>query len=280
MNEELKFLGGKVLEKKFQIAERVHKSRVAGLTAAERMHLPISEEDIIKMRASFVSLIGEAIEQGMGQETAFENLLVWGKETGEFVYNLGIPLNEALKDTRYYRSFIWDTLKEEIRRSAMSVETVFELGGILDPLLDQAAYSFSLTYVHFHQESLERAQNAFLELSVPVVPLTEGAAILPLIGHIDTDRANLIMEETLNAANRLKLTQLILDLSGVAVIDTMVVNQIFKVINSLTLLGVETVITGIRPEVSQTIVSIGIDFGDLKVKANLQQALSQTSFVK
>ncbi|USL44139.1 MULTISPECIES: STAS domain-containing protein [Priestia] len=155
----------------------------------------------------------------------------------------------------------------------MSIDTVFEVGGIIDPLLDHAAYSFSLSYVHFYQLTLERAQSTFLELSVPVVPLAKETAVLPLIGNIDTERANYLMEETLKSANRLQLQRLIVDLSGVYIIDTMVADQIFKVIDSLRFLGVETILTGIRPEVAQTIVSIGIDFSSLTIKSSLQKAI-------
>jgi rsbT co-antagonist protein RsbR len=127
--------------------------------------------------------------------------------------------------------------------------------------------------VHFYQLTLERAQSTFLELSVPVVPLAKEIAVLPLIGNIDTERANYLMEETLKSANRLQLQRLIVDLSGVYIIDTMVADQIFKVIDSLRFLGVETILTGIRPEVAQTIVSIGIDFSSLTIKSSLQKAI-------
>ncbi|WP_455931568.1 STAS domain-containing protein, partial [Priestia aryabhattai] len=80
------------------------------------------------------------------------------------------------------------------------------------------------------------------------------------------------MEETLKSANRLQLHRLIVDLSGVYIIDTMVADRIFKVIDSLKLLGVETVLTGIRPEVAQTVISIGIDFSSLTIKSSLQKA--------
>ncbi|MED4213667.1 STAS domain-containing protein, partial [Priestia megaterium] len=79
--------------------------------------------------------------------------------------------------------------------------------------------------------------------------------------------------EALKSANRLQLQRLIVDLSGVYIIDTMVADQIFKVVDSLKLLGVETILTGIRPEVAQTIVSIGIDFSSLAIKSSLQKAI-------
>ncbi|MED4213744.1 STAS domain-containing protein, partial [Priestia megaterium] len=78
--------------------------------------------------------------------------------------------------------------------------------------------------------------------------------------------------EALKSANRLQLQRLIVDLSGVYIIDTMVAGWIFKVIDSLKLLGVETVLTGIRREVAQTVVSVGIDFNNLTIKSSLQKA--------
>jgi rsbT co-antagonist protein RsbR len=164
-------------------------------------------------------------------------------------------LDEALKDASFYRKYIWQAIQVEAEVQNMSAATVFEVISIFDPLLDKAVYSFSLTYVESHQRSLKNAQMAFLEMSVPVVPLLKGVAVLPLIGDIDTERANIIMEKTLKSASKLQLEKLILDLSGIRIVDTVVANQIFKVVDALGLIGVETIITGIRPEVAQIVVS-------------------------
>lgn len=155
----------------------------------------------------------------------------------------------------------------------MSVDTVFKVGSIFDPLLDHAAYAFSLTFVQSYSRDIQNAKMALLELSVPVVPLKKGTAILPLVGNIDTERAKLLIEETLNSANELQLERLIIDLSGVYIVDTMVANQIFILFDSLKLIGVETVLTGIRPEVAQTVIKLGLDFSGKKVMANLEQAI-------
>lgn len=275
---DLKFLGEKIIENKIKIAWDVHENRIIGISEDEKKQLALVEQDIINMRTDFIQLFGETLEYGLNQDTAFEKIMTWGKNTGEVTYNMGVPLDEALKDTRFYRQAIWKALKNEIVVNNMSIDTVFEVGAVIDPLLDHAAYSFSLTYVHFHQLTLEKSKSAFLELSVPVVPITTGLAILPIIGEIDTERAALLMEATLKSANNLKLTQLILDFSGVLIIDTMVANQIFRVVESLKLLGVETILTGLRPEVSQTMVNLGIDFSHLKIRASLQQALEFSAF--
>ncbi|MCT9852737.1 STAS domain-containing protein [Priestia megaterium] len=269
--DNLHFLGEKILEKKYEIAQMVHTNRMADLKEIKDVNL--TNEEIIKLRANFISYFGQALMEKIDQKTIFDQIVKWAKESGEFASNLGISLSEALEDTTYYRKFIWEVLKEEIRNHNIPTDTIFDLITIIDPLLDKAVYVFSLTYVNIHQETLKKAKSAFLELSVPVVPITKGIAILPLIGEVDTERATLLLEETLAKANKLQLSHLLFDLSGVMIVDTMVAQQIFNIIDALSLLGVKTMLIGIRPEVAQTMIHLGINFNEITVKANLEQAL-------
>ncbi|ADE72619.1 MULTISPECIES: STAS domain-containing protein [Priestia] len=269
--DNLHFLGEKILEKKYEIAQMVHTNRMADLKEIKDVNL--TNEEIIELRANFISYFGQALMEKIDQKTIFDQIVKWAKESGEFASNLGISLSEALEDTTYYRKFIWEVLKEEIRNHNIPTDTIFELITIIDPLLDKAVYVFSLTYVNIHQETLKKAKSAFLELSVPVVPITKGIAILPLIGEVDTERATLLLEETLAKANKLQLSHLLFDLSGVMIVDTMVAQQIFNIIDALSLLGVKTMLIGIRPEVAQTMIHLGINFNEITVKANLEQAL-------
>ncbi|MGX1373351.1 rsbT co-antagonist protein RsbR [Priestia megaterium] len=269
--DNLHFLGEKILEKKYEIAQMVHTHRLASLKEVKDVN--VTKEEIIELRANFISYFGQALMAKNDQKTIFDQIVKWAKESGEFASNLGISLSEALEDTTYYRKFIWEVLKEEIRNHNIPTDTIFELITIIDPLLDKAVYVFSLTYVNIYQETLRKAKSAFLELSVPVVPITKGIAILPLIGEVDTERATLLLEETLKKANELKLSHLLFDLSGVMIVDTMVAHQIFKIVDALGLLGVKTILIGIRPEVAQTMIQLGIDFSKITIKANLEKAL-------
>ncbi|MFL0574798.1 STAS domain-containing protein [Priestia megaterium] len=269
--DNLHFLGEKILEKKYEIAQMVHTHRLASLKEVKDVN--VTKEEIIELRANFISYFGQALMAKNDQKTIFDQIVKWAKESGEFASNLGISLSEALEDTTYYRKFIWEVLKEEIRNHNIPTDTIFELITIIDPLLDKAVYVFSLTYVNIYQETLRKAKSAFLELSVPVVPITKGIAILPLIGEVDTERATLLLEETLKKANELKLSHLLFDLSGVMIVDTIVAHQIFKIVDALGLLGVKTILIGIRPEVAQTMIQLGIDFSKITIKANLEKAL-------
>ncbi|KMY53347.1 anti-sigma-factor antagonist [Bacillus sp. FJAT-27231] len=273
MKNELQLLGKKIIEKKVQLAEEIHNERLKGISAREKEQLAPVEAGILEMRAEFIHLFGEALLNYAKEEFVHESIAKWGKETGEAIFQLGVPLDEALKDTRFYRMFIWKAIREEVKKNQMTIDTVFDASSIIDALLDEAVYYFSLTFVEFHERMLNEAKKAFIEVSAPVVPVTKEIAILPLIGNVDAERAQYLMETTLTSAKKLQLSHLILDLSGVLTVDTMVADQIFKVVNALKLLGVETIITGIQPEISHTLVSIGIDFKSIQTKATLQQAL-------
>ncbi|SFC68113.1 rsbT co-antagonist protein RsbR [Bacillus sp. OV322] len=273
MKTDLDYLGNLILKNKEAIVKEVNEIRLEGVSEEERKQFANIEKEILQKRDGLISMFGDALKQLYDEEAMDAKLAKWGKETGEYIFNLGIPLDEALLDTAAYRKSIWKAVSEGINEKGMSADLVLKAGSIIDPLLDKAAYFFSLTFINYHQITLENAKSAFLELSVPVVPLTQGVGILPLIGNIDTERAALLMEETLKQAGKLKLSHLIVDLSGVLIVDTMVADQIFKVIDALRLLGVKTIVTGVRPEIAQTVINIGIDFKDIEVKGNLQKAL-------
>lgn len=277
MDQELSFLGEMIVSKKVQIAKAVHEDRFSGmeLTAAQQHELKRFEEKIIEIRANFIGLFGEALLDHSNREKGLERIFNWGKETGEYIYNLGTSLDEALMDTSYYREHIWRAIKEAAEAENMPASTIFDVISVIDPLLDRAIYSFSLTFVKSHQKSLENAKTALLELSVPVVPLMPGVGVLPLVGNVDTERAQLLMEETLEQAVSLKLSHLIFDISGVMIVDTMVADQLFKVISALSLVGVKTIMTGIRPEVAHTMVTLGLNLEGITVKANLHQAFKE-----
>lgn len=282
MGNQLLYLGKTIINRKKEIAQEIHEKRLADarVSTEDQESFQQINDQIIEIRANFIALFGEALMRPSEQQTAYEEMRKWAEETGQYIYKLGIQLDEALKDTSYYRIYIWKALKEEAIKLNLSTAIIFDLISIIDPLLDKAVHDFSLTYVKAFQSSLESAKTSFLELSVPVVPLVPGVGVLPLIGNMDTERAQHLMEETLKQAGKLQLTHLVLDISGVLIVDTMVADQLFKVIDALSLIGVKTIITGIRPEVAQTIVTLGLDLSNISVKANLHQAFKEIQLIK
>nr|WP_243847105.1 STAS domain-containing protein [Thalassobacillus devorans] len=122
------------------------------------------------------------------------------------------------------------------------------------------------------------SQTEINELSVPIIEITESVAVLPLVGAIDTARAQLLMDHALSESSNNDYDYFIIDVSGVPVIDTMVADQIFKVIRGLKLIGVEVKMSGVRPEIAQTMVQLGVDFEDTLSFSSLHRALDYIGF--
>lgn len=280
MINEMGLLGKTLVEEKNNIARKIHEVRLSEIPDDQRQLIPSHiEEEILSMRVNFINLFGEFLAHPEKREMAHEQIEEWAKETSEYVYKLGVPLDEALKDTSLYRAFIHEVIENTVLTHDMSVKSLLATCKIIDPLLDHAVYCFSLTFVNFYTVNLDNARRAFIELSVPIVSISKDIAILPLIGNIDTERAVMLMENTTKEVGRLKISYLILDFSGVAIVDTMVAQQIFNLSSTLKLLGVQTIITGVRPEVALTAVSLGLDFSDQMTKGSLQQALVELKFI-
>jgi len=130
----------------------------------------------------------------------------------------------------------------------------------------------------FHENSIKqlRAQQEMInELSSPVILLSENRALLPLVGDIDTARAAAILENTIKQCAEKRVTQLFIDLSGVIIIDTMVAHQIFQLINGLSLIGVHSTLSGIRPEIATTAIQLGLSFNDISIASTLSKAIAE-----
>lgn len=124
------------------------------------------------------------------------------------------------------------------------------------------------------EKQLQNQQEIINELSSPVISLNEHTALLPLVGNIDPSRAELILENALEQCVKMEVSQLFIDLSGVVLIDTMVAHQIFQLIDALQLIGVKPILSGLRPEIAQTAIQLGLNFENLTITSTLSQALT------
>lgn len=127
------------------------------------------------------------------------------------------------------------------------------------------------------QESVIEAQRATLaELSTPLIPISDDVMVMPLVGTLDTHRAQAVFEALLTGLERSRARRAILDITGVAVVDTHVANLLLRAARAARLLGVEVMLTGIKPEVAQTIVNIGMDLDGLRTSATLQSGIEES----
>jgi len=128
-----------------------------------------------------------------------------------------------------------------------------------------------------YTDKIQSAQYAIDELSIPVVRITKEIGVIPLVGEIDTHRAQILMENALKQGNTYKLSWLIIDLSAVPIIDTMVADQLFKVVAALKLIGIDVVLSGIRSEIALTMVQLGVKLNDVVTFNSLYGALDYTN---
>ncbi|KYD04854.1 MULTISPECIES: STAS domain-containing protein [Bacillus] len=276
MKDELKYIGEKIVQYEKALAQNVADIEINSL--GRRLEEDRQASPGITYREQLITYLGQALYQDMQEVT--ERILEWSKQAGEMFIRLNVSLSESLRAISFYRTVIWNVFTEELEQRKFAAITMLDVSKMLDPLFDKVSSIIGEVYEQHNNRLMKIAYTALEELSVTVVPVAETIAVIPLVGAIDTHRAKLIMDISLNEGARLKLKHIILDVSGVPLIDTMVADQIFHIVNALRLTGIKAMITGIHPEIAQTIVSLGLDFGDIKTRATLQQALKELGFTQ
>ena len=140
-------------------------------------------------------------------------------------------------------------------------------------LIDQMGLFTFESYVRTRESLIADQAEQLLELSTPVVKLWEGVVAVPLVGTLDSARAQVVMERLLQTLVDTGSPYAIIDITGVPAVDTQVAQHILKTVVAARLMGADCIISGIRPQIAQTIVALGIEFGDIATKASLADAL-------
>jgi anti-anti-sigma factor len=121
---------------------------------------------------------------------------------------------------------------------------------------------------------VERLRQTIVRISAPLIPVAEGVLVLPLIGQIDSERANQIVEQTLGAVVARQTEHVLIDITGVDTVDMFTISQLLKIVSTTALLGAHCYLVGMRPEVAQMTTSLGIDLGSLRSYRDMQSALA------
>ena len=141
-------------------------------------------------------------------------------------------------------------------------------------LIDDLGLHIFETFAAARERIIADQAASMMELSTPVVRLWDGIIAVPLVGTLDSARTQVVMEKLLETLVATGADHAVLDITGVATVDTEVAQHLLKTVNAARLLGAECIVSGIRPQVAQTIVSLGIEFGDIATKATLADALA------
>src|SRR6201999_249740 len=141
-------------------------------------------------------------------------------------------------------------------------------------LLDRLAMLTTEAFMATREELISRQQQELMELSTPVVKLWDGILALPIIGTLDSSRTQVVMENLLQTVVATNSKYAIIDITGVPTVDTLVAQHLLKTITAARLMGAECIISGVRPQIAQTIVHLGINLEDVITKAKLSDAFA------
>jgi rsbT co-antagonist protein RsbR len=141
-------------------------------------------------------------------------------------------------------------------------------------VLDQLGLHTMTAFMKSREEVILRQQEEMLELSTPVVKLWDGILALPMIGTLDSARTQVVMESLLQRIVETGADVAIIDITGVPTVDTLVAQHLLKTVTAARLMGAECIISGIRPQIAQTIVHLGVELGDVVTKATLADAFA------
>lgn len=209
--------------------------------------------------------------RGKNTETDVDH---WAKKNTGEILRLGLTLYQSIQTFTIIKEVTWDQMKDFSEgEENVSARQIHKLGRFINDFIGHIILSFTDSFTRSTNLQLQSQQEAIDELSTPVISIVDGVAVLPIIGEIDTRRSRIIMEQSLHETDRQGVECLIIDLSGVYIVDTMVAQELFKIISSLELTGVEVNITGIRPELAHSIVNLGINFDNITLYNNPGQAM-------
>jgi len=232
----------------------------------------LSEGEIKESCRVFLSLFAEAVKtdyderlagetwepirrhlDGMSRERVLQGFSP--EETAMYIFSLKKPL--------------FDILRKEITDAAQLADEFWKLSQVLDKLGLVTVDS----YQKGRQQIIERQQQELLDLTTPVVRLWDSIVALPLIGTLDSERTQVVMESLLESIVENEAAIAIIDITGVPTVDTLVAQHLLKTVAAARLMGAECIISGIRPQIAQTIVHLGVELGDVVTKATLAEAL-------
>lgn len=235
---------------------------------------PVITEELTEQDKEFYRHINKMYI--MPEKEFLEEFERWVIELAKDQKHLDTPVQyvvrEFMRNRRLYISY-YDAFADKHESSFAQGERK-KWENLIVQVFDFTIYTFVDHAEHNSKMQLNAQREMILELSSPVITLSKRTALLPLVGDIDTERAKFILENTLSTCAKRLIEHLLIDLSGVVVVDTMVAHQIFKLIEALKLIGVTSTLSGIRPEIAQTAVQLGINFSDITIKSNLAQALN------
>jgi rsbT co-antagonist protein RsbR len=232
-----------------------------------RLLTAMTKDEIFAEATSVYDSYVEALETG-----TFEALQAYARNLSERIIPRGVETHEVVG--------IVLLLRDVLARSLFAkYQTDFrKLNRILDeyePAANRIANTVAVGFVQERERVIRQQQEAIRELSTPVLQVRERLLILPIIGVIDPQRARQLTEQLLRGIRTNRAKVVVIDITGVAAMDATVANHLVQTVEASRLLGANVIVTGLSPEIAQTLVTIGIDLGKMNTVGDLQGGIEQ-----
>lgn len=230
----------------------------------ERVLKVVSDQVFVGTSREFIDLIVSNLKDS--DEKYSEKLV----EFAEKVVRLAWPLTFVTDGLREFARIAFEGMNasgdvnEENR-----MEIIYDFDNWISPMTNEIVNVYSSTW----ERTVSLQKIALQELSAPLIPVFDGISVMPLVGTIDTERAKQIMESLLNGVVRNRSEVVLIDITGVPVVDTMVAHHIIQAADAVRLVGAKCMLVGIRPEIAQTIVNLGINLNQITTKNTLKKGI-------
>lgn len=261
---------GEILQKKKKdILERWIKNQIINVTLREDL---MSNEDLTSQSEELLDAFVKALKKGNYdnvESREFEPII-------EILSGVSVTRAQQGFSPRETGMFVFSLKKAIITQLQLDVTDLSELVECIiamDNLIDELGVVTFETFIKGREEVILRQTQEINEISTPVIRVWDGILALPIIGTLDSVRTQVVMENLLQEIVNTGSGIAILDISGVPAVDSLVAQHLIKTVNATRLMGAECIISGIRSEIAQTIVHLGIDLSQIQTKASLAAAL-------
>ncbi len=241
---------------------------------ATRKDARISDSEVRGQAKEFIKLLQQASQRGDLSDTRNGE---W-KAMAEFLEGMsrsrvqqGFNSDETATFVFSFKKPFFSRLRAEVGKDA---EAMADETWVANELLDKLGLMTVRAFQKTREEVINRQQEEMLELSTPVVKLWEGILALPMIGTLDSARTQVVMESLLQRIVDTGSELAIIDITGVPTVDTLVAQHLLKTVTAIRLMGADCIISGVRPQIAQTIVHLGVDLQGVTTKATLADAIA------
>jgi rsbT co-antagonist protein RsbR len=233
----------------------------------------ISRAELTEQSRRFFSLLRQGVSGGTMdiRAPAWANTLQMLDELSTLRAQQGFSSADTAGFIFSLKEVIFDALR---RAPGVDADAAAKAQGDASSLLDRLGLYTTEAYQRRREQVIVRQQQELLELSTPVVTLWEGVLALPIIGTLDSARTQVVMESLLQRIVESGAAIAIIDITGVPTVDTLTAQHLLKTVAAARLMGADCIISGIRPQIAQTIVHLGVDLGTVVTKATLADAFA------